>query len=126
MLGLRLAIPSHWKAALSAAWHEPPPQAHEISIKWASRESSQIENLSAKRAYTEIISSSISNIAYVRWLNEDQSLRILDAEQWAQVCLRPFLSTQDTRLQSFQYNLINHVSPCCTYLKQIRIYATDT
>lgn len=126
MLGLRLAIPIHWRAVISSAGHGPPPLTHETHIKWPSGESSNIANLSTKWAYREIITSgSIPNSAYPRWLNEDKSLRLLDPKEWAQVCMRPFSATRDTRLQCFQYKLINRISPCRTYLKQIKIYDSD-
>lgn len=67
----------------------------------------------------------MQNTAYARWLNDDPRLSLTGPEDWSEACLTAFRALRDTRVQSFQYKLLNRITPCGAYLKQIRIRETD-
>lgn len=113
-LALHLSITLSWRTALSDGWQEPNGPTPGIQIKSKDNDPISITNLTSKRAYEYLMGkNSISNAAYKRWHEEEQT------------CLRAFASIRETKILSFQYKLINRIIPCRTYLKQIRIFDTD-
>lgn len=97
MLGLRLAIPLHWRQSISHNFQGEPFLVRDLHIKFGESNPLLLANLSSKCSYRELISRGpIENTAYTRWLDEDPSLKISGPEEWAEVCLSPFSSTRDT------------------------------
>lgn len=85
-----------------------------------------LANLSSKNTYKKLINkNTISNTAYTRWREETNQLHIEDQQKWSQTCVRPFTSIRETKIQSFQYKVINRITPCHAFLKQIRVFETD-
>lgn len=125
-LALRLSVPLRWRSSLSDDWTEPPGLASLLQIKIGEEDPLNLANLSSKGAYLKLISkTTVPNAAYARWTEEDGELSISDRQEWSQVSLRPFTSIRETKIQSFQYKLINRITPCRAYLRQLRIFDSD-
>lgn len=99
-------------------WDGPPQHASNLQIKLDGDDTVNLANLSSKNAYKKIMTKSdVSNMAYKRWREEPNQFGIKDQQEWTHICLRPFGSVRETKIQSFQYKLINRISPCRVYLK---------
>lgn len=127
-LSMRLNIPLYWREALSANWKSPPVTGSGVSLYIQEEEQPKdIGSLSAKGMYGRIVTlRRKSNAAYTRWLEGEDGLRIPDAQEWSNICRRAFSSSRETKLQSFQYRILNRILPCRVFLKRIKISDTDT
>lgn len=89
-------------------------------------ELSDIFIFSSKKTYQDLIRShDILNASYRKWTGEGDLFRIQGPEEWAEVCSRTFTSARETKYQSFQYKLLSRISPCRTYLIQIKVVTSD-
>lgn len=75
MLGLRLAIPLHWRTAISPDWRGGHPAAHDLFVKLGDGKSVKLSKLSSKLAYKD------------KWLDKVPDMAITDIDEWAAVCL---------------------------------------
>lgn len=125
-MGLRLSIPLAWRESLTNGWQPEPlqPQGPEVVI--GNNDPMDISIFSSKKIYQDTTRArDISNAAYQKWRDEHDRLSVNGPDEWADICSRIFSSSRETKLQSFQYKLLNRISPCRVYLKQIRVSPTD-
>lgn len=126
-LSMRLQVPQYWKDALSNNWRPPPLPGSGISLYIQKEEQPiDIEALSAKGMYARIITiRSKTNAAFQKWIKGEDDLGTTDQREWGDICQRAFSSCRETKLQSFQYRVINRILPCQVFLKRIKISDTD-
>ena len=49
----------------------------------------------------------------------------IDCNNWSKINIRPFLSTNDTKLQWFQFRITNRILSCNSFLKKIKVKDND-
>lgn len=128
-LQIRLSIPLHWRAAISSNWQPGPPPApiSGILVNLPGEEPRDLASVSSKAVYSTItLAKDHHSTAFTRWSQEpSDSLRVNDEMEWSSICVSPFKSVRETKIQSLQYKVINRVIPCNSYLKQLRIREND-
>lgn len=124
-LSIRASIPVTWKRAISKNWQQSPmPPTTEIKLD--DRHPKDINTLTTKKMYDRIIAQrERKNAAKEKWYRGEDGIKISDHIEWSSTCLRVYISTRETKLQSFQVKLLHRILPCGTYLKQIRINTSD-
>lgn len=65
------------------------------------------------------------NTAYHRWTNNTPDCAVDGREEWSRVCLRVFRTVKETKLQSFQFQVLHAITPCRKYLRQLRLADDD-
>lgn len=126
MLAIRLSIPLHWRQSLSPDWISPPIFPGGPTLAFGDQDPQEIAGLTAKRAYSGIVSSKkAANTAFHRWKQNPPNIAIGDREEWARVCLRMYRTVKETKLQSFQFKVIQAITPCRKYLRQLRLADDD-
>lgn len=124
-LSLRAAIPLKWRKMLTANF-QSGQESTGITLRLDQDNSEDIDILSAKRMYSKLLASSTHvNTALKRWQEGDDDLQISGAVEWTAACYRAFNATRETKVQSFQYKVLNRVIPCGVFLKRLRIRETD-
>lgn len=125
VLGLRANIPIEWRRSISRNW-QPDKSDVGFQLKLDSDPPEDLSILGPKRMYTKILTNTQkTNAALCRWLEGDDGLQLRNKTEWADACTRAFQSTRETKIQSFQYKLLNRLLPCNTFLKRLRISETD-
>lgn len=125
-LSLRLSVPLRWRQALTNDWR-PDPGGTGILLCLDGCDPEDISILSPKRMYSKLLTLNRQpNTALKRWMEGDDGLRIADQSEWSAICSNVFQSTRETKLQSFQYKVLNRIIPCKVFLKRIRIADSDT
>lgn len=124
-LSLRANIPISWRRALCANW-QPQNLGAGIELKLDRDPPEDISILSPKRLYSKLITdNSKPNTAFQRWREGDDGLQLADQMEWANACSRIFQATRATKIQSFQYKLLNRLLPEKVFLKRLRKSDTD-
>lgn len=122
---LRTGIPLRWRRTLTTGWR-PDPGKEGIEIRLDEQPPESISSMSPKRMYSKILAHNFKpNTAFQRWRDGDDGVQIRDQEEWAEACSRIFHTTRETKVQSFQYKILNRVIPCRVFLKRLRISETD-
>lgn len=86
----------------------------------------QLSSLSAKSMYAKIVTiRKKSNAAYVKWAQGEGGIEVADEQDWKDICRWAFVCSQETKLQSFNYRVINRILPCGTFLKRLKITDSD-
>ncbi len=81
-----------------------------------------IDKFKSKDYYWEMISKkSKTPSCQQKWCESFPELKDVDKEVWDRIYRLPFRITRETKLQSFQYRLINRIIPCNKWLYNIRI-----
>ena len=107
------AIPHHWIAEISSgATHTTKDEHINLSIETGVNQS-YICNLSSKMMYDYIVLK-----RYVRptSLNKWQETFEIDDKDWSCIFKQAFTTTRETKLQTFQYKIINRIIPCKKWL----------
>lgn len=121
-LSLRLAVPMRWKKSLSKNWQCQDPGTDTVEIKLDQDPPKDIANVTMKAMYGNIVKGKKkSNAALEKWKKGDDSIQLTNQMEWSLACERIYLSTRETKVQSFQFKLLHRIVPCRVYLKQIRI-----
>lgn len=116
-LAIRHSIPIHWRQALSRDWVPPPLFPGGPLLLFPEQPPQDLMKLSSKKTYSLILSTKTSeNPAFHRWKD-----KVRDQDEWTRVCRRPYITTQETKLQSLQFKILHAITPCKKYLRQIRI-----
>lgn len=124
-ISLRTVIPIEWRRAISGDW-QPDRTDTDIQLKLDSDPPEDLSLLGPKRMYSKILANSHkTNAALSRWIEGDDGLQLANSMEWAAACTRTFEATRETKIQSFQYQLLNRLLPCNTFLKRLRISETD-
>lgn len=124
-LGLRMSIPAEWRGALTEEW-QPDTKPLGLKIKFSNDPPEDIASLSAKKLYNRILlKNEHVGAAQARWSRGEEDIKIQTQQEWANITAIPYWSVRETKLQSFQYKVINRIIPCKTYLKRLRIAESD-
>lgn len=128
-LKIRLSIPIHWRSAITPNWQQPvnPPNITGVFISLPGEEPRDISTSSSRAVYSALIlQNSKSPTALARWseMPEDQ-LRVDNTIEWNNICLNPYRTMRETKMQSLHYKIINRILPCNVFLRQLRIKETD-
>ncbi len=82
----------------------------------------QLEKVKCKNIYWHLINNiTHTSKAIIAWDNVYTSLKNKEDKFWKTLFTIPLISTQDTRLQSFQYKILHITLPCNEWLKNIKI-----
>lgn len=120
-LRLRLGIPLNWRQALTPNYEEDTAQVYEVQLSPGIRLS--IKSTSAKRLYSEVISLKKGAIRTQRtW---EDVMPVDGPNEWKEIYLRPFSTTRETKLQSFQYRLNHRVITCNKLLFRYKIRESE-
>ncbi len=87
----------------------------------------ELEKVKCKDIYWHLINN-ITHMskAIITWKNVYTSLKNKEDKFWKTLFTIPFISTWDTRLQSFQYKILHRTLPCNEWLKNIKIKSEST
>lgn len=107
-LGLRLGIPSHWRAMLTPDFRGDACSSPEILLP--SGKILSILDVTAKKLYAELVlMGKPVPAAQRRW---DAHVDIGDAAEWNLIYLRPFGITRETKVQSLQFRVLHRTITC--------------
>lgn len=99
-----------------------------IQITLTGEDPRDLSTMSSKAAYSSLIlGKDIHTTAYKRWSEAvDSPLMINNETEWTNVCLNPFKTVRETKVQSLQYKIVNRILPCNSYLRQLRIKDSES
>lgn len=103
-MGLRLSIPLTWHESLTNNCCPEPLQPLGPKVVIGNNEPTDISIFSSKKSGL---------------------LRVTGPDEWSDICSRVFSSSRETKLPSFQYKLLNRISPCRVVLKRLRVFPSD-
>lgn len=120
-LRLRLSIPLQWRLALNPDFEGDTTQKFEVQFPL--KTTLPITTTSAKRLYSEIILLKRGIIrTQTTW---DATMEVDGDGEWREIYLRPFSTTRETKLQSFQYRLNHRIITCNRLLYKYKIKDSD-
>lgn len=121
-LQLRMAIPLHWRTAITRDFKADGDPPYRIRLR--SGVSLSVKASSPKRLYSEMIAPKRGVIrAQRQW---ETTVDVEGDDEWSEVYLRPFKTTRETRLQSFQFRLTHRLITCNRLLLRYKIKQEDT
>lgn len=120
-LQLRMAIPLHWRTALTRDFAgQATPN---FDIKFHSGATLSVTSASPKRLYSELVAAKRGVIrAQRQW---DMSMDVGGEDEWQEIYLRPFMAVRDTRLQAFEFRLSHRLITCNHLLFRYKIKMDD-
>lgn len=125
-LSIRANIPMEWKRSITPNW-QPNPRDTGLEIKLNADPPEDLSILGSKRMYSKILSSrKQDSAALCRWKQGEDGIQVENDLEWSAICSRTFNTNREIKLQSFQYKLLQRITPCGTFLKRLRIRETDT
>lgn len=124
---MTLNIPMYWREALTVNWQPSSPTDPGICLYIQEEEQPlPLSTLSTKAMYCRMIMiRQKTNAALNKWVQGDGDIRVADSLEWSEICRRTFVFSRETKLQSFQYRILNRILPCGVFLKRIRIADSD-
>lgn len=122
---LRQSIPFGWRIMLrNEKVVYDPNTTVKITIKDNKRD---ILNTRSKDFYWLLIEKlNAAPNCKKKWESTFNQLHNENTEVWQRIYKLPYKLTHETKLQSFQYRLINRIIPCNKWLNDIRIKNADT
>lgn len=124
-LQIRLSIPLHWRSAISPNCLPTPelPSATGISVSLPGEQPRDLASVGSKAVYSAItLDKDHQSAAFARWSEDTaDSLKVNNQAEWSVICLSPFKTTRETKIQTLQYKILNRILPCNSYLKQLRL-----
>lgn len=127
-LTIRMSIPFHWRTLLTQSFPPQPDLAATsgIFITLPGQDPRDVAISNSKVVYSAlIIHNSKVPTAFSRWAEVEGPLRVDSDLERRDICLNPFKSVRDTKIQSLQYKIINRIIPCNVFLRQLRIRESD-
>lgn len=118
---LCMSIPLHWRSIISPNWSAPLDLAAGTGIRvlLPGEDPRDLALINSKVVYSSIIlGNAKSPMAYNRWSETmEASLRVNNEVEWKDICMNPFRTVRETKMQSLQYKINNRIIPCNAYLK---------
>lgn len=120
-LQVRLAIPLHWRAAITGEFNDEI--APRYDVRFHSGTTLPIRSTNPKKMYAEMISAKKGVIRNQRqW---EAVMDVGDTGEWSEIYKRPFSAVRETRLQSFQFRLEHRLITCNHLLLRYKIKQDD-
>lgn len=126
MLSLRLGVPLSWRQTLTNNFSpQADPTAHSgVYVSLPNEQPRDIINVNLNSCTLPL--SCQNSTAFKRWVDSpDPSLKISGEEEGRDLSLNVYRATRETKLQSLNFRITNHIVPCRKFLKQIRLIDSD-
>ncbi len=126
ILQLRQSIPSAWRNKI----HESNKKSEKnLTIAVHLNTSTLVKNirlLKCKDYYWHIINQSKTIPRCIqKWQETYPKFENVDKHVWHRIFNMAFITTRETKLQSFQYRIIHRIIPCNKWLNNITVKETD-
>ncbi len=118
---IRSSIPIEWTETLKRCSLMPKniPSGNIIKIN---NKMKAIEKVTCKEFYWHLINIDVHNSSSVRiWSSQYLIFVEASTNVWPRIFKLPFITVRDTKIQTFQYRLIQKDIPCNTWLHNIKI-----
>lgn len=125
LLQIRSAIPLQWKRKICNCTRQqidPKP-----TIATMENSDTNVLAKSTKTLYYSLVKASKPAItSQSRWNETFPTDTEQQEEYWSAIYKAPYKVARDTKLQAFQFRIINRFLPCNSFLRNIRIKKEDT
>ena len=118
-IGIRKAIPPHWKSDISAetGYGQDTANCSNFNIRVSG------QTVDIRYSTTKIIYDMLITKMYVKptALSKWENIYSIDDNDWTAIFKQPYTCSRETKLQSFQYKVIHRIIPCNKWLFNLKV-----